>query len=88
MKYGVNYVSYLTPDNKIVTVVVNEGVGRNIKFKVDAQYMSVFTTTQNAQLHQTYEGEIKEIELPEKSIMTIVFQNGSFSQSETQTEKE
>ena len=88
MKYGVNCVSYLTPDNKIVTVVVNEGVGRNIKFKVDAEYMSVFTTTQSSQVQQTYEGEIKEIELPEKSIMTIVFQNDSFSQTETQTENQ
>ena len=86
MKYGVNCVSYLTPDNKIVTVVVNEGVGRNIKIKVDAQHMSVYTTTQDAQMQQTYEGEIKEIELPEKSITTIVFQNDSFSQTETQTE--
>lgn len=86
MKYGVNCVSYLTPDGKIVTVVVNEGVGRNIKFKVDADYMSVYTTTQDAQLQQTYEGEVAEIELSEKSIMTIVFQNESFSQTETQTE--
>lgn len=74
MKYGVNCVSYLTPDGQIVTVVVNEGVGRNIKFKVDAKYMSVFTTTQEAQMQQTYEGEITEVELPEKSIMTIVFE--------------
>ena len=75
MEYGVNYVSYLTPDNKIVTVVVNEGVSRNIQFKVDAKYMSVFTTTQDSQMQQTYEGEIAEIELPKKSIMTIVFEN-------------
>ena len=81
MKYGVNYVSYLTPDNKIVTVVVNEGVGRNIDFRVDAEYMSVFTTTQDAQMQQTYEGEVQKIALPEKSIMTIVFQNDSFSQT-------
>ena len=75
MEYGVNYVSYLTPDNKIVTVFVNEGVSRNIQFKVDAKYMSVFTTTQDSQMQQTYEGEIAEIELPTKSIMTIVFEN-------------
>ncbi|MBR5203537.1 MAG: hypothetical protein IKW45_09770, partial [Clostridia bacterium] len=85
--YGVNYVSYSTPDNKIVTVVVNEGVGRNIKFKVDAENMTVYTTTQDAQMQQTHEGEVKAIELPEKSIMTIVFQNDSFSKTETQTEK-
>ena len=75
MEYGINCVSHLTPDNKIVTVVVNEGVSRNIQFKVDAKYMSVFTTTQDSQMQQTYEGEIAEIELPKKSIMTIVFEN-------------
>ena len=74
MRYGVNYVSYLTPDNKIVTVVVNEGVGRNLEFKVDAENMSVYTTTQDSQMQQTYEGAVKVIELPEKSIMTIVFE--------------
>lgn len=74
MKYGVNCVSYLTPDGKIVTVVVNDGVERKIDFKVDAENMSVFTTTQEAQMQQTYEGEVTEIVLPEKSIMTIVFE--------------
>lgn len=74
MKYGVNCVSYLTPDGQIVTVVVNEGVGRNIKFKVDADNMTVYTTTQEAQMQQTYEGKVAEVELPEKSIMTIVFE--------------
>ncbi len=74
MKYGVNYVSYLTPDNKIVTVVVNEGADRSIKFKVDADNMTVYTTTQEAQMKETYKGEVAEIDLPEKSIMTIVFE--------------
>ena len=36
--------------------------------------MTVYTTTQDKQLEQTYQGEISEIELPEKSIMTIVFE--------------
>ncbi len=74
MKYGINFVSYLTPDNKIVTVVVNEGVDRNINFKVDAKNMTVYTTTQDAQMKKTYNGKVKEIPLPEKSIMTIVFE--------------
>lgn len=86
MKYGVNCVSYLTPDGQIVTVVVNEGAARRIDFKVEARYMSVFTTTQEAQMQQTYEGEVAEIDLPEKSIMTIVFRNEDFSQTETQSE--
>ncbi|MGN0539526.1 MAG: glycoside hydrolase [Candidatus Fimenecus sp.] len=73
-KYGVNCVSYLTPDGKIVTVVVNEGVGRNLSFKVDAKNMTVYTTTQEKQLEETYKGKVAEINLPEKSIMTIVFE--------------
>ena len=73
-KYGVKCVSYLTPDSKIVTVVVNEGVGRNLSFKVDAKNMTVYTTTQEKQLEETYKGEVGEISLPEKSIMTIVFE--------------
>ena len=75
MKYGVNFVSHLTPDNKIVTVVVNEGADRSIKFKVAADNMTVYTTTQESQLRETYKGKVKEIDLPEKSIMTIVFEN-------------
>ena len=74
MKYLVNCVSYLTPDGKIVTVVVNDGVSRKIDFKVNTDKMTVYTTTQEAQMQQTYEGEIAQIELPEKSIMTIVFE--------------
>lgn len=72
-RYLVNCVAYRTPDGKIVTVVVNEGTKRNIKFKVNAKNMTVYTTTQEKQLEQTYQGEISEIELPEKSIMTVVF---------------
>lgn len=72
--FGTNVVSYLTPDGKIVTVVVNEGEERKIDFDVDAEMMTVYTTTQNEQLKETYSGEVAEIELPEKSIMTIVFE--------------
>ncbi len=74
MKYGVNCVSYLTPDGKIVTVIVNEGAGRKIDFKVEADNMTVYTTTQSEQLKETYKGEITEVDLSEKSIMTIVFE--------------
>ena len=73
-RYLVNSVAYRTPDGKIVTVVVNEGTKRNIKFKVNAKNMTVYTTTQEKQLEQTYQGEISEIELPEKSIVTVVFE--------------
>ncbi len=73
-KYIVNCVSYLTPENKIVTVIVNEGVDRKLNFNVAAENMTVYTTTQNEQLSETYKGEITEIDLPEKSIVTVVFE--------------
>ncbi len=73
-KYGVNCVSYLTPEGKIVTVVVNDGASRKLDFKVDADKMTVYTTTQAEQLKETYSGECEEIDLPEKSIVTVVFE--------------
>ena len=75
MKYGVNCVSYLTPDNKIVTVVVNEGVERKIDFDVDANYMSIYITTQEYQMMATKNVEVQEFSIPAKSITTIVFEN-------------
>lgn len=73
-RYIVNAVSYRTPDGKIVTVIVNEGAQRSIKFKVKADSMTVYSTTQESQLEQTYQGEITKITLPEKSITTVVFE--------------
>ena len=73
-KYLVNTVSYLTPDGKIVTVVVNEGVERELKLKVDRDNMTVYTTTQEKQMEETYKGAKTEITLPEKSITTIIFE--------------
>lgn len=73
-KYGVNCVSYITLQGKIVTVVVNEGASRNIRFNVDAKNMTVYTTTQEKQLEETYKGKIEEIPLPSKCIMTVVFE--------------
>ena len=73
-KYLVNTVSYLTPDGKIVTIVVNEGVERELKLKVDRDNMTVYTTTQEKQMEETYKGAKTEITLPEKSITTIIFE--------------
>ena len=75
MEYGVNYVSYLTPDNKIVTVVVNEGEERKIDFNVDANYMTIYTTTQERQMWVDKNLEVQEFSIPAKSITTIVFEN-------------
>ena len=72
LKYLVNTVSYLTPEGKIVTVVVNEGAERELTLKADRNNMTVYTTTQDNQMEKTYEGEMTKIILPEKSIVTII----------------
>ena len=74
LKYTLNQVSYLTPDGKIVCVVVNDGVERELKLKVNRDNMTVYTTNQEKQLEETYSGEKTKITLPEKSITTIVFE--------------
>lgn len=74
MKYDINCVSYLTPDNKIVTVIVNEGDARQTDFKVKADFMTVYTTTQEKQMSATEKQKVGEITLPAKSITTIVFE--------------
>ena len=58
----------------IVTVVVNDGVERDLKLKVDRDNMMVYTTTQEKQMEETYKGEKTEITLPEKGITTIIFE--------------
>ena len=73
-KYATNTVSYLTPDGKVVCVVVNEGVERGLSFKVDASKMTVYTTTQESQLENTYTGDLTKITMPANSIITVVFE--------------
>ena len=72
--YITNQVAYLTPEGKVVLVITNEGVDRDVKFKVNRDDMTVYTTTQEMQLEETYSGRIKEITIPESSITTIVFE--------------
>jgi O-glycosyl hydrolase len=72
--YITNPVAFLTPEGKVVLVMSNEGVNRKVKFKVDRDNMTVYTTTQEMQLQETYSGKTKEITIPENSITTIVFE--------------
>ncbi len=72
--YLTNMVSFLTPDGKVVTVITNEGEDRDVKFKVDRKNMTVYTTTQEMQLQETYSGRKTEITIPAKSITTVVFE--------------
>ena len=69
-----NAVSFLTPDQKVVTVIVNEGDDKKMKVKVDRDNMTVYTTTQEKQMKKTYSGERTKITLPANSITTIVFE--------------
>lgn len=71
--YVTSAVSFLTPEGKIVCVAVNEGAERELKFKVDADNMQVYVTTQEKQLENTYNGAVTGITFPEKSIVTVVF---------------
>ena len=75
MKYGMNCVSYLTPDNKLVTVAVNEGVERKIDFNADANCMSIYITTQENQMFAYENLEVQEFSIPAESITTTVFEN-------------
>ncbi len=72
--YLTNMVSFLTPDGKVVTVITNEGEDRKVKFKVDRDDMTVYTTTQEVQLKETYSGDKKKITIPANSITTVVFE--------------
>ena len=72
--YVTNVVSYLTPDGKVVTVITNEGEDRDLKVRVDRKNMTVYTTTQDKQMQETYSGKKTEITLPANSITTIVFE--------------
>ncbi len=72
--YITNVVSFLTPDGKVVTVITNEGEDREVKFKVPRDDMTVYTTTQEKQLEETYSGNVKKIVIPAKSITTVVFE--------------
>lgn len=72
--YIVNAAAFLTPDDKVVMVITNEGEDRELKIKVDRDNMTVITTTQDSQLEETYSGEKTEITLLADSITTVVFQ--------------
>lgn len=73
--YATNTVAFRTPDNKIVCVVVNEGESRPLKLNVDGvNTMSVYTTTGDEQMANTYNGKIKTVDMPAWSITTVVME--------------
>ncbi len=72
---SLNISAYKTPEGKIVCVLVNEGDERNAYLNIISGQMSVWTSTAEAQLENTYSGDAKAlVELPADSITTIVYE--------------
>ena len=73
--YTTSTVAFRTPDNKIVVVVVNEGKERQLKIDVDGvSQMTVYTTTEEEQMVETYSGSVKAVASPQYSITTVVLE--------------
>ena len=73
--YEVSTAAFKTPDGKIVCVLVNEEDERKVKFDVDGvSKMQTYTTTENEQMVNTYNGKIKTVVMPKWSITTVVFE--------------
>lgn len=57
----VNETAYLTPDGKVVVVVVNEGNTRDIKIKLDGySNVTVYTTDSEKMCEEVYSGQPQE----------------------------
>ncbi len=71
----VNETAFITPENNVVVVVVNEGKTRDLKIKVDGySNVDVYTTDEGHNCENTYSGELKEsYTIDESSINTYVF---------------
>lgn len=68
-------VAFKTPDGKLAVVVVNEGSERPLNIKVGGyNSMTVYTTTEEEQMVETYSGKIKSVTSPRFSITTVVFE--------------
>ena len=70
---GLNAFSFLTPDGKNVTVIVNEKEQTEISFDGDFSKMQVVLTTDEKQFATVYDGEYKStLTLPENSLATVI----------------
>lgn len=68
----VNYSAYKTPQGDIVIVIVNEGDARSFSFDVSGSSMTVIQSDSEKKLQQVYSGKITSIDLPAKSIATVI----------------
>ena len=72
---GLNAFSFLTPDGKTVTVIVNEKEQTEISFDGDFSKMQIVLTTDEKQFFTAYDGEYKStLTLPENSLATVIMQ--------------
>lgn len=71
----VNETAYLTPDGKVVVVVVNEGNTRDIKIKLDGySNVTVYTTDLEKMCEEVYSGQPQEkYESVQNSVSTYIF---------------
>lgn len=71
----VNETAYLTPDGKIVVVVVNEGETRDIKIGMDGySQLQVYTTDSQRKCEEVYSGEPQDsYECAGNSVSTYIF---------------
>lgn len=70
----INATCFKTPEGKYVLVIVNEGAEKKIGFNMLTHKMSVYTTDENNNLKNTYNGKgYEKITIGENSITTVVF---------------
>lgn len=71
--YRVSSSAFLTPDDKVVIVIVNEGDWRTVKLDVKGKHMTVVTTDDKQSLATTYDGKkLPSIEVPWNTITTVI----------------
>lgn len=68
-----NVFTFKTPDNKTVTVIVNEGENKKINLDGDFESMTIIESTQDYKLKTIYDGKCKsEITVNANSILTVI----------------
>ncbi len=71
-KNDFNVFSFLTPENKTVTVVVNEGDKREINLNGDFENIEIIESTEIYKLKTIYNGKNKSIKVKANSLLTII----------------
>lgn len=70
-----NAFSFLTPEGKTVSVIVNEGEKTEIELDGDFEKMTVISSNQSEQLKIIYEGEFKKkLQMGENELLTVIME--------------